>query len=133
MFNEATILIVLHNVMAFINPYHHIDIKAKLGWSLIFLSITNMMANLIIVLMSSSIDMFNAGNKTYIENKNEADIKERLYNDDLIAEDSSHYDVKLMREEYEAYIYSKEWIPHRQWCVKNNIENLSSFKEEIEY
>ena len=107
LYNEFTLLVVGHIVLAFINPIHHIDIRISLGWALILTAVMNIVINLIIVIVFSMLDVFSSGKKVYYEIANHREMTTRLYNDDFIKDNVSHYSVLKMREEFEAYNFCK--------------------------
>jgi uncharacterized membrane protein YjfL (UPF0719 family) len=70
--NELTLLTIAHVILGFTNPLHHAIIRASFGWMLIGLTAINIVVNLIIVIIFTSIDTYEFGRlsyKTYNINK----------------------------------------------------------------
>jgi hypothetical protein len=66
-FNEITVLVVTHVVLSFINPLHAVEVRLMLGWFMIISTSFNIVSNLIIILVNSSIDIYKSSKSSYTE------------------------------------------------------------------
>jgi hypothetical protein len=64
-FNEITVLTVTHIVLSFINPMHAVEVRMMLGWFMIISTSFNIVTNLHIVLINSSIDIYKSAKSAY--------------------------------------------------------------------
>lgn len=104
-FNEITVLVVTHVVLSFINPLHAVEIRVMLGWFMIISTSFNIATNLIIVLVYSSIDIYNSSKSSYTSRELKKDFLERVQNKRLLLPGTSKKEADTILEEYKAYMF----------------------------
>lgn len=106
--------------------------RMLIGWALIILASFNILGNMFIVIYYSSGEIGNAIKKAYQTFKENRDLEKRLFANRMILGGVNLYDVMDLRLEYEALIWMRSYMPHRQWMVRNNVE-MTTFPDEIKY
>lgn len=97
--------------MSFIYPYHETKTKVLIAWALIGMSGFNIVVNLCVVVVVSSLDIFKSGKKNFYTIRDDKDKRKRLFEDKFRNENITDSDILLLREEFEALEYCREWIP----------------------
>lgn len=96
------------------------------------LAALNIVCNMCIVIYYASGDIGSLIKSSYEAWKSKRHLEKRLYTNEMILHGTPLDSVLKQREEYEALNWIREYMPHRHWMLRNNVD-MKDIPDEIKY